>query len=112
LKLTAHVAPVYVAFALLLKGNASASNGVASSDGIRCVDGALLRFGSHFAGTNGDPVGQWSYPNAVQTTPISTLTLQTPAQTAYYQLFYRNAAPNFCTSATANWSSGIIVPWP
>jgi hypothetical protein len=112
LKLTAQVAPLYVAFALLLKGNASDGNGVASSDGIRCVDGALLRFGSHFAATNGDPIGQWSYPNAVQTTPISAATLQTPGQTAYYQLFYRNAAPGFCTAATANWSSGVIVPWP
>ncbi len=112
LKLTAQVAPAYVAFALLLKGNASDGNGVASSDGIRCVDGALLRFGSHFAATNGDPIGQWSYPNAVQTTPISAATLQTPGQTAYYQLFYRNAAPGFCTAATANWSSGVVVPWP
>ncbi len=112
LRIIAHVAPVYVGFALLLKGNLSESNGVASSDGIRCVDGALLRFGGHFAGTNGDPVGQWSYPNAAQTTSISTATLQPPAQSAYYQLFYRNAAVNFCTAATANWLSALVVPWP
>jgi hypothetical protein len=112
LEISVHVAPAYAAFALLVKGDASDANGVASSDGLRCVDGAIVRFGGHIAGANGDAPGRWSYPNAVQTTPISTMTSQAPGQTAYYQLYYRNAAASFCTPATTNWSSGLVVPWP
>ncbi len=113
LRIRVQVAPPnYMAFGLLLKGNGADVNGVASSDGIRCVDGALIRFGGHNAGQYGAYGGYWSYPNDVQTTPISAATLQAPAQTAYYQLYYRNAAPSFCTPATTNWSSGLSVDWP
>ncbi len=100
------------AFAFLLKGNATDNNGVASSDGIRCTDGALIRFGSHFAGTNGAPLGTWTYPNSAQTLSVSAATLQAPASTSYYQLFYRNAATGFCNASGANLSAGVSIPWP
>jgi hypothetical protein len=106
------VAPNYVGFGLMVKGNANATAGVAAADGIRCVDGQLIRFGSHFAGTNGAPQGHWTYPNTVQTNPVSIQTAQPPGQTAYYQLFYRAAAPNFCSAATTNWSNGYRLTWP
>jgi hypothetical protein len=100
------------AFAFLLKGNATDNNGVASSDGIRCTDGALIRFGSHFAGTNGAPLGTWTYPNTAQTLSVSAATLQAPASTSYYQLFYRNALVGFCNASGANLSAGVSIPWP
>ncbi len=100
------------AFGLLLKGNASDANGVANGDGVRCVDGQLIRFGGHNAGTNGAPLGTWTYPNSAQTSPVSMATLQPPAQTAYYQLFYRNLAAGFCSPATTNMSNGIQLNWP
>jgi hypothetical protein len=106
------VAPNYVGFGLMVKGNANATAGIAAADGIRCVDGQLVRFGSHFAGSNGAPQGHWTYPNTVQTNPVSVQTAQPPGQTAYYQLFYRAAAPNFCNAATTNWSNGYRVTWP
>jgi hypothetical protein len=112
LQFTAFVSSNYLSFGLLLKGDANAPGGIASSDGVRCVDGQLIRFGAHFAGTNGAPQGYWTYPNTVQTNPVSVQTAQTPGQTAYYQFFYRNTAPNFCTSATTNWSNGVQVDWP
>jgi hypothetical protein len=107
-----NVAPNYLGFAFLVKGNASAVNGIAAADGIRCVDGALLRFGAHNAGTNGAPQGLWTYPNAVQTTPVSIATAQPPNQMAHYQLFYRSAAPGFCNPATTNWSNAYQRMWP
>jgi hypothetical protein len=110
--LLCEVGPNYIAFGFILKGNASDANGVASSDGIRCADGQLIRFGGHNAGTNGAEVGSWTYPNSVQTNPISAATLQPSGQSAYYQLFYRNAAPNFCTAATANFSNAVELVWP
>jgi hypothetical protein len=100
------------AFGLLLKGNASDANGVANGDGVRCVDGQLIRFGGHNAATNGAPLGTWTYPNSVQTIPVSTATAQAPAQSAYYQLFYRNNAANFCNPATTNMSNGWQLDWP
>ena len=47
-----------------------------------------------------------------QTASISAATLQPGAQNAYYQLFYRNAAANFCNSSTANFSNALQVFWP
>jgi hypothetical protein len=102
----------YAAFALMLKGDAVNLNGTANADGVLCVSGALLRFGAHYAATGGAPPGSWTLPNALMPNPISVASAQAPGQTAYYQLFFRNAAPNFCTSATANWSNGVQLAWP
>ncbi len=99
-------------FGLLLKGNGSDPNGVANGDGVRCVDGQLIRFGGHNAGTNGAPLGTWTYPNSVQTIPVSMATLQQAGQSAYYQLFYRHTFTAYCTSATANLSNGYEIGWP
>ncbi|MFN0244477.1 MAG: carboxypeptidase-like regulatory domain-containing protein [Planctomycetota bacterium] len=110
LEFTTDVAVGYVGFAFLVKGNAQDTNGIAAADGVRCAAGQLVRFGAHNAGTNGAPIGTWTYPNAVQTTPVSTATAQ-GAGTAYYQLFYRNTAPGFCSSGTTNFSNGVQASW-
>jgi hypothetical protein len=107
-----HVAYNYVGFGLMVKGNGNAAAGIAAGDGIRCVDGQLIRFGAHFAGSNGALLGHWTYPNTVQTNPVSIETAQPPGRTAYYQLLYRAAAPNFCNAATTNWSNGYRIYWP
>ncbi|MFN0241714.1 MAG: TolB family protein [Planctomycetota bacterium] len=101
----------YIGFAFLVKGNAQSAAGFANGDGVRCVDGALIRVGGHAAGTNGAPVGSWTYPNLVQTTPITQITAQGPGL-AWYQLFYRNATPGFCSAGTTNWTNGVSVTWP
>lgn len=106
------IAPNYSAFGFLVKGNASSPNGVQLSDGIMCISGSLVRFAGHNAGTNGAPLGSWTYPNTTQTIPVSIVTAQGSAQHAYYQLYYRNAAPGFCTPALANLSNGIDILWP
>jgi hypothetical protein len=101
----------YAGFGFLLKGSAADLNGVASHDGIRCVDGALLRVGAHNAGTYGAPLGTWTYPNNVQTLSVHVATAQQYGQDAHYQLFYRNAVPGFCTAATANFSNAVRIGW-
>lgn len=101
----------YASFALMLKGDAVTPTGVANGDGLLCINGALRRFGGHNAATGGAPAGTWTLPNTIQTTSISAATGQLPSQTAYYQLFYRNAQANFCTSATTNWSNGYALVW-
>ncbi|MFN0243328.1 MAG: hypothetical protein ACKVWV_10595 [Planctomycetota bacterium] len=108
----ADIGPGYGGFALLVKSDAEAAQGIANNDGIRCVDGSMVRFGGHLAGSNGDSPGTWAFPNSNQTTPVSLATSQGPAQTAHYQLLYRNAVSGFCSPATANWTNAIRIFWP
>jgi hypothetical protein len=99
-----------VGFSIFLVGTANDAGGVASSDGVRCVDGALTRFGSQYAAC-----GSVKYPNAAAgwNAPLSLVSGTTPGSgvSKYYQVFYRNAAPNFCTGATTNWTSGYRLDW-
>ncbi len=99
------------AFGLMLKGNGAYLPGSPNGDGLLCVGGQLVRFGGHNAGTYGAILGNWSYPNSVQTTSVSAATNQLPGQDAYYQLYYRNVAPNFCNPSTTNWSNAFGVAW-
>jgi hypothetical protein len=94
-----------------VKGEANVTSGIAAGDGIRCVDGALVRFGAHHSGTNGALIGNWTYPNSVQTTPVSIATAQAAGEIAYYQLCYRDETANFCNPATVNWSNGYRIDW-
>ncbi len=99
-------------FAVLVASNTSDPAGAISGDGILCVSGSLVKFGGHNAGSEGAPLGLWTYPSIVQTTPVSVATAQTPATTASYQLLYRNAAAGFCTDNTFNVTNGVQIPWP
>jgi hypothetical protein len=111
LKFRARIAQGYSGFAFLVKGEANVTSGIAAGDGIRCVDGALVRFGAHHSGTNGALIGNWTYPNSVQTTPVSIATAQAAGEIAYYQLCYRDETANFCNPATVNWSNGYRIDW-
>lgn len=111
LVLQAQIAPNYAGFGFMFKGDGQDTNGIALGDGLRCASGQLIRFGGHYAGTNGAPPGVWTYPNTVQTNPVSVQTAQPAGQDAYYQLYYRNAESGFCTSATTNLSNGYHTFW-
>lgn len=102
----------YTGFAALVMSTTIDPNGVASGDGIMCLSNPVVQFGGHNAGTNGDPAGMWSYPNATQTTSVSAATSQPASTTSSYQLLYRNAAAGHCSPATFNVSSGVQIPWP
>ncbi len=106
-----HIGGNSAAFALMLKGSAIENQVFASGDGLRCVGGQLIRFGGHNAGTAGAPLGSWTYPNTVQTTLVSVATGQPSGLPAYYQLYYRNLAANFCNPSTTNLSNGVGVQW-
>lgn len=64
------------------------------------------------AGTNGDALGEWTYPNAVPTTPVSVVTAQRIASSSYDQVVYRDASAAFCNPSTLNVTSGLEVAWP
>ncbi len=99
-------------FSVLIKGDA-VNNGVPMNDGILCITrppGTIVRFGGHMAGSNGDLPGEWTYPNAVQTMPVSVRTAQN-AGTAFYQLWYRSTDAGFCNPSLSNYSNGMAVTW-
>ncbi|MFN0245132.1 MAG: hypothetical protein ACKVWV_19790 [Planctomycetota bacterium] len=100
-------------FGFLVKGNAGTVNGVfpATSDGVRCASGALVRFGGHNFGSNGALAQQWTYPNTAQTTQVSVATAQAAGARAWYQLFYRNPLAGHCNPQTTNFSNGLVVQW-
>lgn len=102
----------YAGFGVLLMGTSTNPNGATSGDGLLCVSRPTVKFGAHNAGTEGAPIGLWTYPNSVQTTTVSVATSQAPASTSSYQFLYRNAAAGFCTDGTFNASSGVSIPWP
>lgn len=101
----------YGGFAFLVKGDGRNLSGVASDDGVRCVDGSMIRFGGHNAGTNGEPFGAWAYPNSAQTTAVSIVTGQSPGQSSYYQVLYRHAVSGFCSPGTTNWTNAVQIDW-
>ncbi|MFN0241825.1 MAG: hypothetical protein ACKVWV_02950 [Planctomycetota bacterium] len=97
-------------FGFFIAGSASVSNGVAVGDGVRCADGALVRFGSQNA-----VGGQMSYPNPLLgwTLAVSAVGGTAPgsALTEHYQVYYRNAAVSFCSSGTANLTNAVRITW-
>jgi hypothetical protein len=114
IQFTCDVGPGYKGFAFLVVGNATMP-AVPATDGIICVtrsgNGHVYRIGGHNAGTYGAAPGTWTYPNNTQTTPLSIASLQGPG-TAYYQVYYRHAVPDFCNPSTANTSNGLQIVWP
>jgi hypothetical protein len=79
-------------------------SGLAAGDGVRCLTGALKRFGNKIA-TN----RTWSYPAGAEV-PIHIRTGAAAGQTKHYQLFYRNAA-TWCNASTFNVSSAYSIVW-
>ncbi|MBK7876744.1 MAG: endonuclease, partial [Planctomycetes bacterium] len=92
---------------IFLQGDALNTAGLVFGDGVRCVDGGLIRIGS-----KATPGGASQYPE-VGNPSISTRGLVTwgSGQTRYYQTYYRNSAAGFCPPATFNVTNGVQVVW-
>lgn len=75
-------------------------------DGIGCVGGGLVRLGlkANVAGTS-------SYPGAGDLAVSSKGMVGALGGTRYYQAWYRNVDPSFCTPATTNRTNGVAVAW-
>jgi hypothetical protein len=98
--------------AIFMRGDVSNVVGVVFGDGVRCVDGTLIR--------RTKPI---SSPNvATFPAPADTVTLSTgwgaanstpPGSgiTAHYMAYYRNAAAAFCPPETFNGTNGWIITW-
>ena len=95
------------ASAIFLKGNSNATSGIPFGDGVRCVDGALIRLG-----TLTSVGGACTYPSGSQ--PAVSVRGGTPPTSGligYYQTYYRNAAGTFCPPETFNVTNGFQITW-
>jgi hypothetical protein len=101
------------ALSILLQGNTTTANPTNYGDGLRCVGGALKRLFAHGASGGivtlpfpADPTV--SVKSAALGDPIA------PGSYRYYQVYYRDSNPNFCTNppgGTLNVSRAIAVLW-
>ncbi len=95
------------ASAIYLKGDADNGAGVVFGDGVRCVDGSLIRLR-----TKQNAGGASQFPEVGE--PSVSVRGQTPSGsglTGYYQVYYRNSAAAFCPPATFNVTNGLRIDW-
>lgn len=96
---------------LYIQGDARANGGLGTpfGDGLLCVSGTILRLA--VAGATG---GASSYPSGTApptNIPIHTAGLVPAGATRHYQLWFRDAQPLFCTSATYNLTNAATATW-
>lgn len=91
--------------AIYLMGDATIPGGTPFGDGVRCVDGALVRLR---AVPSVGGASQFPDPGLMPFNPPGVLPCSGVVR--YFQTYYRNAAL-FCTPATFNISNGLIVSW-
>jgi glucose/arabinose dehydrogenase len=80
--------------------------GVAFGDGLRCAGGTITRLGVRTNTLNGS-----TYPGGVGPSISVRGGITSGPTTRTYQVWYRNAAPGFCTPSTSNLSNGLSVVW-
>ncbi len=94
------------ATSLYLKGNTNVASGIVFGDGVRCIEGTLIRMGIKL---NVNGASQFPEPG----NPSISIRGATPPGSGligYYQTYYRNAA-NYCTPATFNISNAVSILW-
>jgi hypothetical protein len=81
--------------------------GTVFGDGLRCAAGATVRLGfrTNVAGASAIPSAGSPALHVVGQVPA------TGSVTRYYQAWYRDASPTFCTTNRYNLTNGVAVVW-
>ena len=93
---------------VFLKGDLNVATGLVFGDGLRCLDGNIIRLRTQaLAG------GAASFPGPSDTITLSARGATPPGSglTGYYNVYYRNASAGFCPPETFNASNGFRVTW-
>ncbi len=93
---------------IFLKGDANVPTGLAFGDGLRCLDGNLIRLRTKALAS-----GAASFPDSTDTITLSARG-STPVGsglTGYYTVYYRNASAAFCPPETFNAANGFRISW-
>ncbi|MBI5362519.1 MAG: hypothetical protein HZA53_05020 [Planctomycetes bacterium] len=97
---------------IFMRGDINTNGGIVFGDGVRCVDGVLIRRTKAIT-----PANQSSFPLPTDTVTLSTgwgAANNTPPGsgiTAHYMAYYRNAAGTFCPPATFNGTNAYVITW-
>ncbi|MBI5364304.1 MAG: hypothetical protein HZA53_14085 [Planctomycetes bacterium] len=97
---------------IFMRGNLNNVSGVTFGDGVRCVDGTLIRRTKPIFAA-----GQASFPSPTDTVLLSNgwgaanLTPPGSGITAHYMAYYRNAAALFCPPETFNGTNAYVITW-
>ncbi|MBI5361679.1 MAG: hypothetical protein HZA53_00780 [Planctomycetes bacterium] len=93
--------------AIFLAGDASTPSGIVFGDGVRCVDGALVRLALRVsAGGAAQFPGPGDPSLSVRSGVVSG-----SGVTRSYQTYYRSTAATFCPPATFNVTNGVRIRW-
>ncbi|MBI5361579.1 MAG: hypothetical protein HZA53_00270 [Planctomycetes bacterium] len=96
-----------VVSSIFLKGDVRSTSGFFFGDGVRCVDGNLIRLG-----TVANVAGASQYPNAgQQLVSVRGGTAPGSGLVGYYQTYYRNSSATFCPPETFNVSNALQITW-
>lgn len=92
---------------IFLKGDQAAHAGIVFGDGVRCIDGSLIRLGATVASG-----GATSYPQLGQTSvSVRGQTASGSGLTGYYLTYFRNSAAGFCPPASFNATNSWQITW-
>ena len=97
---------------IYMRGNVNNVVGTVFGDGVRCVDGSLIRRTKPISTPN-----QATFPAPADTVTLSTgwgpanITAPGSGITAYYMAYYRNASAAFCPPETFNGTNAISITW-
>lgn len=93
--------------AIFLKGDVRSTTGSTFGDGVRCVDGSLIRLG-----TLANVGGASDYPGpGQQLVSVRGLTPPGSGLEGHYQTYYRNSAASFCPPDTFNVTQAVQLVW-
>ncbi len=92
---------------LFFQGTAKIAGGAGTAfgDGLRCAGGTVRRIAVRTS-SNGDSV----YPEGAEAS-VSAAGLVTTPGPRYYQAWYRDPAPGYCTPSTFNTTNGLEIAW-
>jgi hypothetical protein len=94
-------------FLIFTKANTPTAQPNVFGDGLRCVTGSLVRLAAQNA-----TAGAATFPGvSLQTLSQAGGTAPGSGITAWYQVFYRDADPSYCTSGTFNSTNGYVITW-
>lgn len=92
---------------LYVQGDQSDSAGLVFGDGIRCIDGSLIRLRLM---TNVGGASSYPQPGMPSVSARGGV-VPGSGSIRYYQTYYRNPAAAFCPPSTFNMTNGVVVVW-
>jgi photosystem II stability/assembly factor-like uncharacterized protein len=93
---------------MFVQGSALQLGGMGTpfGDGLLCVGGTIRRLGVEFAAANSS-----AFPGPTTPVPVHVAGLGAAGDSLHYQVWYRDAAPSYCSSALFNLTNATRVTW-